>query len=80
MPTLSSAYACRGHAARMVVSSSAASIGCAGCEPILRLNLWHVAGTPVTGSRRPLSWAMVQDGEMRRSEAEFSETMSRGMS
>ena len=64
----------------MVLSSSAACIGCDGWEPILRLSPWQLAGIPVTGSKRPLSWAMVQDGDMRRSEEEFSETISIGTS
>ena len=41
---------------------------------------WQLAGTPVMGSRRVLRCAMDHEGEMRRSEDEFGEVMSRGTS
>jgi len=44
------------------------------------LNFCEPAGIPVTASRRPLSCAMVHAGDMRRSEDEFSEVISRGTS
>jgi len=46
----------------------------------LRLNLWQLAGMPVIGSRRPLSWDTDHDGVIRRSEDEFSEVISKGIS
>lgn len=78
--TCSSAYACSGHDPICVVSSSAASIGCGGCDPIFRLRRWHEAGMPVMGSRRPLSVAIVHAGDTRRSEEEVSDRTSKGTS
>lgn len=45
-----------------------------------RLSLCWLAGTPVMGSRRALSWEMDHEGVIRRSEDEFSDVISRGMS
>lgn len=75
-----SAYACRGKLDSWVVSSSAALIATASCEPKRRLRVWADAGIPVMGSRRDLRWAMVQDGDTRRSEPESVDLMSNGMS
>ena len=56
-------------------------MGCAGWEDVtFRLSRWQVAGIPVMGSRRPLKCAMDHEGVMRRSEDEFSDTISRGIS
>ena len=79
-PTRISAYACKGQETSVVLSSSAASIGSAGRDPILRLSCWQLAGIPVTGSSLPLSCAIVQEGDIRRSEEELSEIISVAMS
>ena len=49
-------------------------------EAMRRESCWQLAGTPVIGSRRVLRWAMDHEGEMRRSEDELDEVMSRGTS
>lgn len=78
--TLISAYGCSGNATRRVCSSSAAVRGMASWEPRRSDSCWLLAGTPVMGSSRVLRWAMLQDGEMRRSEDELGELMMRGTS
>lgn len=63
-----------------VASSSAAAMSCAGSEPSFRLRRWQDGGMPVIGSRRVFSWAIVQAGEMRRSDDDVSERINRGTS
>ena len=78
--TVISAYGCNGKAARHVCSSSAATSATASCEPTRNDNVWLRAGTPVMGSRRVFRWAMLHDGEIRRSEEALGEVMMRGTS
>lgn len=49
-------------------------------EAVLRLILWDEGGIPVMGSSLDLSWLMVHDGVIRRSDEEFSEMTCRGTS
>lgn len=52
-----------------------------GCEPPrLSESRWQAAGMPVMGSRRALSCEIVQEGVMRRSDAEAGERICKGMS
>lgn len=44
------------------------------------MSCWQLAGMPVMGSRRVLSWAMDHEGEMRRSDDVLAEQTSRGTS
>jgi hypothetical protein len=55
-------------------------MGVGSWEAMRRESCWQLAGTPVMGSRRVLRWAMDHEGEMRRSEDELGEVMSRGTS
>jgi hypothetical protein len=55
-------------------------MGVGSWEAMRRESRWQLAGTPVMGSRRVLRWAMDHEGEMRRSEDELGEVMSRGTS
>lgn len=64
-----------------MLSSSAPSMGMRSAPTdVWRLSLCDDGGMPVTVSSFALSWLMVHDGVMRRSEAAFSETTSRGTS
>jgi hypothetical protein len=78
--TVISAYGCRGNCASRVCSSSTALIGTASWEPTRRDSCWLLAGTPVIGSSRLFRWAMLHDGDMRRSDEELGELMRSGTS
>jgi hypothetical protein len=78
--TFISAYGCSGNATRRVCSSSAAMRATASCDPTRNDSCWLLAGTPVIGSKRAFSCAMLQDGEIRRSEDELGEVMRSGTS
>lgn len=78
--TCNSAYGTKGKFDRWVSSSLAASMEIVPDATPLRVSVCHDGGMPVTVSSLDLSWVMVQDGVMRRSDCAYSEITRSGTS